>query len=321
MNEAMTTRLGLLTGCKRLIWHPRFLFRGAAITLALLCAVVVASGCCAGGDRFLTQSLEKELRSSQEIERELAALVEAIGQSRDKQEDLLAMLGTRLDQSDVLVHLLESIDMVIDMTLQNVKNAQTYGYKKARAIFDGERVIEVYRVFAQGRLHHTGASLDLAISGRGFFMLDMPDGSTAYTRHGHFVLGPNMEIMISSGYLLEHTHILPKDPFEIVIGKNGSMNVMNLNTGRITVSHLPLAVFENPEALSALDNMFFKETMASGLPVICQPGEDGAGFIHAGFLEKSNVILAEEMHALHILQTWKNGIERAILAINERKEN
>ncbi|MCF7973972.1 MAG: hypothetical protein K9N55_09160 [Phycisphaerae bacterium] len=292
-----------------------------ALVFGLLCACVV-SGCRARRDRFLTQSLEKELRSSQEIERELAALVEAIGQSREKEEDLLAMLGDRLDQSDVLVHVLESINVVIDMTLQNVKNAQTYGYKKARAILDGERITEIYRIFTPGELHHTGAPLDLAIPGPGFFMLDMPDGSTAYTRHGHFCRGPGGEITSSFGYLLEDSPILPKDPFEIIIGKNGSMNVMNLGTGNITtVSHLRLAVFQNPGGLHASSNTLFEETEASGQPILCGAGEDGAGSIQAGFLEESNVNLMEEMHALHILQTWRNGIERAILAINERKEN
>jgi len=323
INRLAMTCSGTFTCCRKSIWQQRAGVRGAALVLALLCAGIVVSGCRAKGDRFLTRSLEKELRSSQEIERELAALVEAIGQSREKEEDLLAMLGDRLDQSDVLVHLLESIHMVIDMTLQNVKNAQTYGYKKARAIFDGDRVSEVYRIFTSGELRRTGAPLDLAISGSGFFMLEMSDGSAAYTRHGRFVLGPNMEIMSSSGYLLEHTHILPKDPFEITVGKNGSMNVRNRSTGHITVSRLPLAVFQNPEGLRlrTLDNMLFEETWSSGQPILCSAGEDGAGFIRSGFLEESNVNMAEEMHALHILQTWKNGIERAILAINGRSEN
>jgi flagellar basal-body rod protein FlgG len=96
------------------------------------------------------------------------------------------------------------------------------------------------------------------------------------------------------------------------------MNVRNLSTGNLTASQLPLAVCPNPEGLHALENTLFEETEASGQPVICNPGEHGAGSIQSGCLEKSNVNLAEEMHALNILQTWKNVIERAILAIHER---
>ena len=81
-----------------------------------------------------------------------------------------------------------------------------------------------------------------------------------------------------------------------------------------------LARFPNASGLSSEGGIFLAETEASGMPTIGQPGDSGYGTVQSGFLEKSNVNLAEEMHALHILQTWRNGIERAILAINKRSE-
>ena len=85
----------------------------------------------------------------------------------------------------------------------NVANANTYGFKAARAEFSdmyaaslggagnngigiGARVAAVAQQFTQGNVSTTANNLDLAINGRGFFALNTPQGETVYSRNGQF---------------------------------------------------------------------------------------------------------------------------------------
>ena len=66
-------------------------------------------------------------------------------------------------------------------------------------------------------------------------------------------------------------------------------------------------------------NTLFTSTESSGEPLVALPGTHGAGALRQGFLERSNVILMEELHNLYTLQRWKKGLEEAMVAINRRK--
>ena len=268
------------------------------------------------GERCLIRSLEEELGSSQEIEAKLANLVEAIRHSNEREAGLLALLGERLETSDVLVSCLRSIDLAVDMTIENLSNAQTYGYKKIRAVFDGETIAGARRILTQGTLHRTDVQLDLAIVGPGFFEIEMPNGEVTFTRHGQFSRNWRGEIVTIAGYRVVDTAILPDDPSTVRVSQDGTLSTVGPDGVINQKAQIHLAVFTNPEELTALGNMLFKPTEVSGVPVISNPGTHGAGTIRQGFLEGSNVNVTEELQILHTLQTWKNGLERAILAIH-----
>jgi flagellar basal body rod protein FlgG len=268
------------------------------------------------GKKLLIRSLEEELEAKSQFEKELASLVDGIRSSKKKEADLIALLGKRLQKSDVLLTFLRSIDTVIDMTLKNISNAKTVGYKKIRPFFDGEHLVMIQRVFTEGDLWRTDDPLDLAILGRGFFQIVMPDGDIAYTRNGHFRINASGQIITMTGYELMDRPALSDKWTDICVLEDGNIHVTSADGNQRAVAAIQLAAFTNPAGLKAIDNTLFVETVASGTPVTSSPGSHGYGIILQGHLEKSNVNMSEELLTLHTLQTWKKGIERAILALN-----
>lgn len=268
------------------------------------------------GKKLLIRSLEEELEANSQFEKELASLVDAIRSSKNKEAELIALLGKRLQKSDVLLSFLRSIDAVIDMTLKNISNAKTIGYKKIRPFFDGENLIAIQRVFTEGNLCRTDDPLDLAIPGRGFFQIVMPDGDITYTRNGHFQINASGQIVTMAGHELLDGPTLSDKWIDICVFENGTFQVTLADGNIRTAAQIQLATFTNPAGLRAIDNTLFVETVASGTPVTSSPGTHGYGIILQGHLEKSNVSMTEELLTLHTLQTWKKGIERAIIAMN-----
>ncbi len=255
-----------------------------------------------------------ELKSSQESETDL---IEAIRRLQAKESGLQALRDARLENADALISCLHSIDSAGDVTIQNIINAHTYGYKKSAAIFDGGVVTHVCHVFSQGDLHRTEIPLDLAIQGRGFFEIRMPDDDVAYTRHGHFSRNPAGRITTTSGYELLGVPALPSDGSVLKISENGTVDIIRPNGVVDNRSEIHLALFPHPEALQLDGNVLFKSTEASGSPIITNPDMHGAGVLCQGFLEQSNVDLREELNTLCTLQAWKNDLRRAVRAICE----
>jgi flagellar basal body rod protein FlgG len=268
------------------------------------------------GENFLIRGLKEELKTSKQIEKELALLVDAIRSSKTKEADLIALLGKRLEKSDILISLLKSIDIVIDMRLMNIKNTRTFGYKRIEAIFDGERLAATQHVMTQGNLRRTDNPLDLAIQGPGFFQIEMPDGAVAYTRNGNFMRGAAGQIITTHGYELLDAPTLSDKCASINISEDGAFNVTLADGTQRIEGHIQLVTFVNPEALRSIHNYLFEATEVTGIPVTSSPGSHGRGIICQGFLENSNVSIPEEIIALNTLQTWKNGIEKAILILN-----
>ncbi len=307
----------LLTRCRKFVRRRKGLVVGTAAVATVLCVWGVVSTYFTISDRFLVRQLQEQLRSSRETEVQLGRLVNAIRDSGEVEEDLLAMLGDRLSQSDVMAACLRSIDLAIDLTLENVNNAQTYGYKRVQAVFERGEPVTVRRIFTQGYLHRTDAPLDIAIIGTGFFQIEMPTGEVAYTRHGHFERNPGGCIVKPPGYRLLDTPTLPDTPVTLTISEDGTMSIIESNGVIAQQAPIQLAVFANPEHLASTDDSLFKPTTASGEPLVVDPGQAGAGILRQGFLEQSNVDLAQELSTLHTLRTWRNGITRAIMAFNE----
>ena len=206
----------------------------------------------------------------------------------------------------------------------NLANASTVGFKKSRAVFEdllyqinrqpgaqsteetqlpsglqlgtGVRVVGTQKQFTPGSLQITEQSLDVAIDGRGFFQIQQPDGTSAYTRAGQMHLNGDGEIVTAGGLLLDPNITIPQDSETITIGTDGVVSVKV--TGEPAPQELgtiQLADFVNPAGLQAVGSNLFVETASSGNPIVGTPGENGIGEIEQGMLENSNVDIVEEM--------------------------
>lgn len=216
----------------------------------------------------------------------------------------------------------------VDVISNNIANMTTTGYKRRRAAFQdliyqnidrpgstssdvgsivpsgiqlglGVRPAAVYRLHEQGALRITENPLDLAITGDGFFQIQLPSGETAYTRDGTFQVNENGEIVTNQGFLLEPGITIPDDAVDVDISEEGE--VLAKIQGQIAVSNLgqiQLATFINPAGLDAVGDNLLLETDASGSPTTGNPGQDQFGRVRQAALEQSNVNVVEEITLL-----------------------
>ncbi len=211
----------------------------------------------------------------------------------------------------------------LDILANNLANVSTNGYKKVRADFEdlvytnikhagtpvaqgsqlptglfvghGVRPAATERIFTLGNLQKTGNALDLAITGDGFFQVQLQDGRIAYTRDGAFKRDAEGRIVTSDGYLLVPSITIPADATDLMVADDGTVSV-KLTTGEInTIGNITLVKFINPQGLEAMGKNLFLATAASGDPTEGTPGQDGFGAIQQGYLEKSNVDVVNEM--------------------------
>lgn len=154
----------------------------------------------------------------------------------------------------------------------------------------------VYRLTSQGNLTSTSNPLDLAIQGRGYFQVLMPDGTTSYTRDGSFQLSPTAEIVTADGYVIQPGITLPSNTTSVTINSSGQViaQVAGQQAPQ-TVGQLELANFPNEGGLSASGNNLFQETTASGNAVTGNPGTTAFGSLQQGFLETSNVDVVSQV--------------------------
>ncbi|TXH06008.1 MAG: flagellar basal-body rod protein FlgG [Nevskiaceae bacterium] len=206
----------------------------------------------------------------------------------------------------------------------NLANVNTTGFKKGRAAFEdllyqtvrqpgaqtsqqtqaptglmlgtGVRVVATDKSFTQGSLQQTGNALDVGINGRGFFQIQLPDGSIGYTRDGSFQLNSQGQVVTSSGYTLQPGITIPQGAQSISIGHDGVVSVQLAGQAAPQqVGTLTIADFINPAGLQAKGENLYAETGASGPPQTGTPGLNGLGTLASGSLESSNVNIVEEM--------------------------
>ncbi|MGT0091216.1 flagellar basal-body rod protein FlgG [Helicobacter pylori] len=212
----------------------------------------------------------------------------------------------------------------IDTTSNNIANVNTTGFKKSRADFNdlfyqamqyagtntsnttlspdgmevglGVRPSAITKMFSQGSPKETENNLDVAITGKGFFQVQLPDGTTAYTRSGNFKLDEQGNLVTSEGYLLIPQITLPEDTTQVNIGVDGTVSVtQGLQTTSNVIGQITLANFINPAGLHSMGDNLFSITNASGEAIVGNPDSQGLGKLRQGFLELSNVRLVEEM--------------------------
>jgi flagellar basal-body rod protein FlgG len=160
----------------------------------------------------------------------------------------------------------------------------------------GVKAAAVYRILQQGNLTNTNNPLDLAIQGDGYFQIQMPDGTTSYTRDGSFQLSPTGKLVTADGYTVEPGITIPQNTTAITV--NASGQVLAQVAGQIqpqTVGQLQLATFPNEGGLAAQGSNLYTETPASGTAVLGNPGTTSFGTMQQGFLETSNVNVVSEI--------------------------
>ncbi|MGP1450131.1 MAG: flagellar basal-body rod protein FlgG [Wolinella sp.] len=219
----------------------------------------------------------------------------------------------------------------IDVTTNNIANVNTIGYKKQRAEFAdlfhqvmeyagsstsettlsptgievglGVRPTAITKIFSQGNFKETGNNLDVAITGNGFFQIQMPDGTIAFTRNGAFKLNDEGTIVNSDGYQLVPQITVPEDATKINIGTDGTVSVLQGNQTEVNnIGQITTVTFINPSGLHSLGDNLYLNTNASGNPIEDTPGLNGFGQLRQGFIEMSNVQLVEEMTDLIVGQ-------------------
>ena len=182
----------------------------------------------------------------------------------------------------------------------------------------GVRPTAITKMFGQGYFKETGNALDMTIAGNGFFQVQLPDGTTAYTRNGSFKLDGDGNIVNSDGYRLLPEMTIPADATEISIGIDGTISVLQPGNQEMTqIGQVELAGFVNPAGLHAMGDNLFLETAASGAPNIGNGGADGFGQIKQHFVEMSNVQLVEEMTDLITGQRAYEANSKAIVTSDE----
>lgn len=216
----------------------------------------------------------------------------------------------------------------VDVISNNIANMSTTGYKKQRAAFQdliyqnlkrpgasssdagttvpsglqvglGVKTGAVYRMNSQGVLQMTGNELDLALTGRGFFQVELPSGETAYTRDGTFQINENGEIVTVQGYRVLPGITVPPDAISLDVSLEGEIEVKIQGQPATTnLGQFQLADFINPAGLEAIGNNFFTETNASGAPVTGIANQEQFGGIEQGALERSNVDVVSEITTL-----------------------
>lgn len=161
----------------------------------------------------------------------------------------------------------------------------------------GVNVGSVYKIMQQGSIGQTGNPFDMAMSGRGFFRVTMPDGTTSYTRDGSFQINQDGQLVTKDGYSVDPTITVPTNATDFTVTGLGvvSAKVDGVTTelGTFTVS-----MFTNEAGLESMGDNYYRETEASGTATDVNLGEDGAGTITQGALEGSNVDAIESITRL-----------------------
>lgn len=217
-----------------------------------------------------------------------------------------------------------------DIIANNLANVNTTGYKRARAHFEdllyqtihlagtpssvgtqvpsgvqvghGTKVVSTERLFSQGSFRETENQFNVAIEGSGFFQILLPDGTEAYTRDGSFERDSNGQIVTHSGYVVQPTITIDPEATAIEISELGVVT-QQMPDGTLTqIGQMQLTNFINPAGLQALGNNLYRETAASGAALTGNPNDNGTGTLRQGFIEISNVDIAEELIDLIVAQ-------------------
>jgi flagellar basal-body rod protein FlgG len=221
----------------------------------------------------------------------------------------------------------------VDAIANNIANVNTTGFKKdrmnIRALFystlrepgaptagnqmlptglqvgSGSEVSSSLKNFSQGDLEPTGGPLDIAISGEGFFKINMGTGEFRYTRDGSFRQDGNGDLVTVDGYKLEPAINVPPDATEVIVGQDGQVLVTKPgNSTPQQIGQIRISRFANSSGLKAQGDNLFSPTASSGAPTDLTPTQSGAGLLKQKFRERSNVLVVDEL--IELIQAQRN---------------
>ena len=185
---------------------------------------------------------------------------------------------------------------------------------------NGSRVAATSKVFTQGQLTNTGEKLDIAIEGDGFYEIQRPDGTRAYTRDGSFKLNAQGQVVTVDGLpVLSGFQPIPAGATSVSVAQDGSVTVQSPN-GTQTFN-ITLTRFANPSGLRSLGGNLYEETAASGTPEVGKPGDQGFGNTVQGYVENSNVNIVEEMVNLIVAQRAYEINSKSVQTSDEMLQN
>ena len=222
---------------------------------------------------------------------------------------------------------MEAQQTQLDTISNNLANVSTNGYKRSHAVFEdlmyqnlrqagassseqtqlptglqlglGTRAVATSRNFSQGNLQQSANPLDVAVRGNGFFEVQMPDGTTGFTRDGSFQVSAQGQLVTNNGYPVQPGITIPAAAQNVTIGSDGTVSVTLPGQALPqAVGQLQLASFVNPAGLDPKGQNIYTETAASGTPNAGAPGSNGLGHVQQGFVETSNVNVVEELVAM-----------------------
>ncbi len=235
----------------------------------------------------------------------------------------------------------------VEVISNNIANSSTTGFKASRAEFQdllyqnmrtvgsassdsgtllpsglhvglGVMPAATYRINTQGNITVTNNSLDLAINGRGLLQVQMPDGTTSYTRAGSLQLNASGQLVTADGYPILPSVTVPTTATAVTINASGQILASIAGqTSQQTLGQLQLANFVNPVGLEATGNNLLKQTDASGSPTTANPGSSGFGTIVQGSLETSNVDIVSEVTNLITAQRGYEMNSKVITAADQ----
>ncbi|HYE32426.1 MAG TPA: flagellar basal-body rod protein FlgG [Methylomirabilota bacterium] len=232
----------------------------------------------------------------------------------------------------------------LDVIANNLANVNTTGFKRNKPEFQdllyqtgrlagaeagggnqlpssvqighGSRLISTSKIFTIGELTQTGERMDVAINGEGFFEVQLPDGTRAYTRDGGLKLGPDGRVLTSDGLPLQGGwQPIPAGTTSIHMAPSGEVTTSG-SSGEQNF-RVQLVRFANPSGLESIGHNLYRETQASGAPETGNPGESGFGGLQQGYLELSNVKVVEEMVNMILAQRAYEVNSKAVQAADE----
>lgn len=241
---------------------------------------------------------------------------------------------------------LEAQQTRLSVISNNISNVNTNGYKKSRAIFEdllyqnykqpgsassndtnfssgimlgtGVKLAANQKDFRQGNLINTNNNLNLAIEGRGFFQVQLPNGDMSYTRDGNFSFNGEGQIVNQSGYTVMPGITVPENTKEIRISKEGQVQAfVGANNEVVELGNIEISIFANPSGLLPMGQNLFMETVSSGPAIQGVANTESFGGIQQGFLEGSNVETVEEMVSMIEAQRGYELSSKAVSAADQ----
>lgn len=238
----------------------------------------------------------------------------------------------------------------VEVIADNIANINTTSYKRARAEFTdlfyqidrmqgvpnrtgdqtipegvklglGVRNVAVRKLHLQGTLTQTGNTYDLAINGRGWFQVVGPNGETLYTRAGAFNTNSNGQLVTMDGYDVLPAILVPQNTVDVSVNQAGQVYAkVDGQVNPQLLGQLTLANFANESGLEPLGGNLYRETLASGVPVVGVAGDIGYGQIYQHYLEASNVDPVKEITELITAQRSYEMNSKVIQASDEMEQ-